>query len=208
MPLQGCVWEAFAVPSAAMTTGCSSLEDAGMGPQEESCGHGCVSPLPGWAERMAVTGASWKAGGCSAPPLHHAPSLIPLESPRVLSSQQSDLGDRTNLQELPFAARWMKPHVAWGQGSPRGEGASPQDCQLGGSEPRDPQGMVGRGMRCGADKQAELFTVGSAARPLQLTHVTSGPGWLPSGMKPPPGWWHGPELCPLAPLAVGRGCRL
>lgn len=43
---------------------------------------------------------------------------------------------------------------------------------------------------------AKLFVVGSVARLLQLTHVTSGPGWLPSGMKPPLDQWHWAELWP------------
>lgn len=43
---------------------------------------------------------------------------------------------------------------------------------------------------------AELFAVGSVAWLLWLTRVTSGPDWLPSGMKPPPDQWHCAELWP------------
>lgn len=64
----------------------------------------------------------------------------------------------------------------------------------GGACPGTPWGM---GVRSeGAGVLAELFMVGSAARPPQLTHVTSGPGWLPSGVKPPPSRWHRAKLWP------------
>ena len=65
-----------------------------------------------------------------------------------------------------------------------------------------PQDMRGRAMLCGGGMLAELFRAGMAARLLQLTHGTSGPGWLPSGMKPPPSRQHWAGLRPGQ--AVGR----
>lgn len=55
---------------------------------------------------------------------------------------------------------------------------------------------------------AELFAVGSVAQLLWLTHVTSGPEWLPSGMKPPPDQWHWAELWPGQVMGGAQVIRL
>lgn len=75
----------------------------------------------------------------------------------------------------------------------------------GGACPGTPWGM---GVRSeGAGVLAALFMVGSAARPPQLTHVTSGPGWLPSGVKPPPAGGTGPS-CSQGRPGGGTGYKV